>query len=327
MKRRLLSLLLLVLTSSFCETAGASPASCAIRAAYARLDAAYNRRDVPGVLALYAPNFLQHDSHGAQNKAQTRRRLIDDFGGTKAVKAVTRIKSLIVNGGQAEATVARRVDVVLPKPVPNLLPPYFVVEVSQETWQKMPDGWRLTGMQETPLQRLLRGLDVRDQTIRREIIADPKNPALAARMKVVDAADRAQIKQIIQRYGWPGFNIVGTTGAITVWEIVQHSDGDRAFQKSCLPLLQAAVRRGQARPDDLALLTDRILRGEGKPQVYGSQFRTDARGVMVPQPTEDPTHVDQRRAAVGLAPLAEYAKMIQQMYHPVPKPAPSAPGK
>lgn len=297
----------------------AASASDSIRAAYARLDAAYARRDVPGVAALYTPGFVRHGFGGTEDLAQNRRALKDSFDGTKTVKAATRIKSLTVRRGRAEAVVARRVDFTLPAPLPDLPPPYFTVDVSEEHWLKTPSGWRLTLMRETPLQPVLWRLSVRDQTIRREMIADPKNPTLAARMTAIDAADRAQVKRIIQQYGWPGFDLVGTSGASTVWLIVQHSDEDKAFQKRCLPLLQAAVRQGQAKPSDLALLTDRILRGEGKPQVYGTQFMTDVQGVMVPQPTEDPAHVDQRRASVGLVPMAEYAKMIQQMYHPAPK--------
>ena len=327
MRRPLFPLLLLVLAPLFCAKVGASPASDAIRAAYTHLDAAYDRRDVPGILARYSPDFMRHESGGTQNLAQTRQRLTDDFAGTQSVTATTRIKSLMVHGSQAEATVARRVDVILTKPLPDLPPPYFVVEVNQEIWKETPDGWRLTAMGATPLQSLLRGMAERDQAIRHLIIADPKNPVLAARMKVVDASDRAQMKQIIQKYGWPGYDLVGTTDASTAWLIVQHSDDDKAFQRRCLPLLQSAVRRGQAKPSDLAYLTDRILRGEGKPQIYGTQGATNAQGIFVPPLTEDPAHVDQRRASVGLPPLAEYLKTLQQMYHPHVKPVPPAPGK
>lgn len=322
MKRPAFIVSLLVLALSPCgaaEVASSSDGS-AIRALYARLDSAYARRDVPGVLAFYAPDFVRRENDVTQNLAQTRQRLADDFEGAQSVKAITRIRSLSVHGGQAEALVRRRVDLTLPKPLPDLPPPYFVVEVNQETWRKTPDGWRLAAVQETLLQRLLRKLNARDQRIRHEMIADPKTPGLAARMKAIDADDRAQMKRIILRYGWPGFDLVGTTDASTAWLIVQHSDEDKAFQKQCLPLLQAAVQKGQARPDELALLTDRILKGEGKPQTYGTQFVLGRDGGYIPYPIEDSSHVDQRRASVGLVPLADYAKTVQQLYQPAPKP-------
>jgi len=313
---------LLVLALPSCRAVEAAPPTvrAAIHALYARLDAAYARRDVPGILAFYAPDFARQEGGVTQDLAQTRQRLADDFQGTQSVKAATRIISLSTHGGQAEAVVRRRLDLTLLKPLPDLPAPYFVVEVNRETWRKMPGGWRLAAVRETPLRHLLHELDECDQTIRRRIIADPKNPALAARMTAIDDSDRAQMKQIIQRYGWPGFDLVGTTDATIVWEIVQHSDDDKDFQKHCLPLLQAAVRRGQARPGELALLTDRILRGEGKPQLYGTQFMPGKDGRYVPYPIEHPASVDQRRASVGLAPLAEYAERLEQLYQPAPKP-------
>ena len=54
---------------------------------------------------------------------------------------------------------------------------------------------------------------------------------------------------------------------------------------------------------------------EGNPQVYGTQFR-EANGEMAPFPIEDEQHVDERRAKVGLQPLAEYKKLIDQFYKP-----------
>ena len=44
---------------------------------------------------------------------------------------------------------------------------------------------------------------------------------------------------------------------------------------------------------------------EKRMQVYGTQF-TAGRSGPEPQPIEDPEGVDERRAAVGLEPLAEY---------------------
>ena len=64
-------------------------------------------------------------------------------------------------------------------------------------------------------------------------------------------------------------------------------------------------------PNDVAYLIDRIRTGEHKPQVYGTQWNV---------PVEDPAHVDQRRASVGLGPLAVYEAPLKQMYQPQTKP-------
>ncbi len=54
--------------------------------------------------------------------------------------------------------------------------------------------------------------------------------------------------------------------------------------------------------------------GEGRPQLYGTQFYADEAGKFGPRPIEDPDNVDARRKAVGLQPLSEYAREIEQFY-------------
>jgi hypothetical protein len=60
-------------------------------------------------------------------------------------------------------------------------------------------------------------------------------------------------------------------------------------------------------------LTDRVLVGEGKKQLYGTQLSTKD-GKLTPQPIEDETNVDVRRKEAGLQPLAEYIKFVEGMY-------------
>ena len=70
------------------------------------------------------------------------------------------------------------------------------------------------------------------------------------------------------------------------WLLVQHADRDRPFQKQCLELLREAVAKKEASGKDLADLTDRVLVGEGKNQIYGTQFITKD-GKTTAQPMED----------------------------------------
>jgi hypothetical protein len=67
------------------------------------------------------------------------------------------------------------------------------------------------------------------------------------------------------------------------------------------------VASGRAQPRHLALLEDRVALREGRKQRYGTQLKWDVRtnGYQL-APLEDPDHVDQRRQAVGLSPLAVY---------------------
>ena len=282
-----------------------------IRASYARLDAAYSQRNVPAIMAFLAPDFKRVKWNASLTPMQFQAELKDDFDGTASAAANTRLKSLAIHGDTANAVVFRRINWTYPKPSLLLLPPYFSVKVTQEEWRNTQEQWRLTNMADTPLVQTLSLLDMRDQGIRNRYFAGRKNRAVIAQMGQVDAADRARLKQIIRQCGWPGFDLAGTDGEGFAFEVVQHSDAERAFQKRCLSLIKAAVTQGQAMPNDAAYLIDRICTGEHKPQVYGTQWNV---------PIADAAHVDKRRASVGLGPLAVYEAPLKQMYQPQTKP-------
>lgn len=303
---------LLLLSCLVClpASAPADSPSQQIRASYARLDAAYSQRDVPAIMAFLSPDFKRVKWNAMLTPAQFRARLADDFDGTSSAAASTRLKSLVIYGDTADAVVIRRINWTYPKPSSLLLPPYFQVWVTQDEWRDDQGHWQMTEMADTPLVQTLSLLNDRDQGIRNSYFANRKDHSISVQMGQVDAADRARLKQIIRHYGWPGFDLVGTDGESYAFEVVQHSDDDRAFQKRCLPLIESAVKQGQAMLNDAAYLTDRILWGEHKPQVYGTQWHT---------PIEDPAHVDQRRASVGLGPLAAYQAQLKQMYQPKPQ--------
>jgi len=64
--------------------------------------------------------------------------------------------------------------------------------------------------------------------------------------------------------------------------------------------MREAVKTGRANGSSLALLEDRVAIGEGRPQIYGSQLYQEGDGPLIVQAMEDPDHVDERRASIGL---------------------------
>lgn len=123
----------------------------------------------------------------------------------------------------------------------------------------------------------------------------------------VDARNEARMEAIISEHGWPGKTLVGADGASAAWILVQHFSP--AFQEKCLPLLERAVTAGEATGRNYAYLLDRVRMHQGKPQVYGTQFKT-INGVTAVHPIEDADQLDERRRAVGLGPWADYEKQI-----------------
>ncbi len=129
-------------------------------------------------------------------------------------------------------------------------------------------------------------------------------------LRKIDPENTAFMKRTLEKHGWPGKTLVGEDAANAAWLLVQHADSDREFQTKALDLLKPAVKAGEATGQQLAYLTDRVLVGQGKPQLYGTQFQ--GRGPTAePAPIEDEANVDKRRAEIGLGPLAEYAKQIR----------------
>lgn len=120
-----------------------------------------------------------------------------------------------------------------------------------------------------------------------------------------DSINLIQIKSILNTYGWLGTDEIGEEGNSVLFLVIQHSNLET--QVEYLPMMRDAVKKGKAKARSLALLEDRILLGQGKKQIYGSQIGvvTETQEYYL-APLEDPDNVDKRRAEVGLGTLAQY---------------------
>lgn len=164
-------------------------------------------------------------------------------------------------------------------------------------------------------EELLRRAGV-DQVARRAVFGTDGSVDDAARerMMEVDRENTAWLKQVLGSRGWPGSDLVGHDGAKAAWLLVQHADHDPEFQRAALALMQSTVEAGRAERSDFALLTDRVLLADGKPQRYGTQFQTDDDGLMRLRPVEEIDGLEARRAAFGLPTMIEYRQMLRDLY-------------
>ncbi len=170
-----------------------------------------------------------------------------------------------------------------------------------------------TGVKDPALCAELLAVTNRDQLVRRKQMADRENKSVQDEVKKVDAENLVQIEAVIKAHGWPTKELVGIKGVGAVWTVIQHSTLE--VQKRYIDMMTKAADAGDLDWALVATTVDRIRVREGKPQVYGTQFK-EANGQMVPEPIEDEQHVDERRAKVGLQSLAEYQKLIYQFYKP-----------
>lgn len=115
--------------------------------------------------------------------------------------------------------------------------------------------------------------------------------------------NEADLIAILDVQGWPTISAVGEEAAYAATNVLTHM-GLEARQ-AYLPMLEAACEAGQADWGEYAPSFDRTELELGRPQVYGTQMEMDEeKGEYVPQRLLDPDNVDERRAAIGMEPIA-----------------------
>lgn len=166
------------------------------------------------------------------------------------------------------------------------------------------------------LRARLLAMVARDQAARQAMMTGHE-PTLEEikQMWKIDAENLPRIKTILKKHGFPSVKQVGKDGADAAFLLVQHADNDPAFQARVLRLMQPLLARHEINAADVALLTDRVLVAQNLPQRYGSQFKSAAdEKIMHLQATEDPAHLDARRANMDLYPMRTYACIMTTAY-------------
>lgn len=164
----------------------------------------------------------------------------------------------------------------------------------------------------------------REQSVRDSLLASVQTPAgvsvaIIRSMNSIDSGNQAWLKPLLVAHGWPSPAAIDSDGVTAVFLMVQHADRDTAFQAAMLPLVQAAYRAGDLDGQSVALLTDRVAKARGRPQIYGTQTTFQGREPVF-DPIEDSAGVDGRRAGLGLPPLAVYKQKLDSMVAAAGKP-------
>lgn len=176
------------------------------------------------------------------------------------------------------------------------------------------------------LQREIIKLYIVDQAIRRknikhDLIAKYQIDTTGLKTKYdysnpdetnVDEINRNRLKEIIKAFGFPTRQLVGKDAMRGIFYIIQHADGDTAWQKSQLPNIALAAENGDLSQKNYAYLYDRIQVNQGLPQRYGTQFaKVDPVNKIIElRPMEDLDNLDNRRRAIGLTPIEVYKRGV-----------------
>ena len=169
----------------------------------------------------------------------------------------------------------------------------------------------VTVLDDPELAAALRERAVRDQEVR---AAGGTTPEKLARWRAVDAANARWMREVLRQHGWPGRRLVGDQGVADAALLVQHADGDRELQRVGLGLLVETVDAGDAAPNHVAYLVDRLHLHRGTPQRYGTQYARGDSGAYRMVPVDEPAGLDGRRRSLGLEPVAEFERRLAAMH-------------
>lgn len=133
--------------------------------------------------------------------------------------------------------------------------------------------------------------------------------AYAIEMERVDSLNQAIVFEMLDKDGWPS-NLSNKANQ-AIWIVIDHSN--LAFQRKYLYLVKEKAEECILEKADYAILNDRVLMGEGKPQIYGTQIKMNATIVddeiamqFFLWPVENPIVLDSLRNTMGLSPIKEY---------------------
>jgi hypothetical protein len=193
-----------------------------------------------------------------------------------------------------------------------------VTEAWQVEIQKRRDALIATNGPGTDadLRTQLLAMTARDQEARGMQGGAPKDKAklaIASNLDEIDAALTTELKAVVAAHGWPTIALVGIEASNGAMLILTHTR-DHAWQLSLLPQLVGLADDGKIDGSSLALVVDKELVSEGKPQRYGTQFKL-VDGGMAMYAVEDPGGLDGIRARVSLPPMEVYKKTLSEMYH------------
>ena len=179
--------------------------------------------------------------------------------------------------------------------------------------QDSPWAQRPGPVKNEELRRELVHMLEEDQAVRAPLLAGRQPTEAEVRaMHERDETDTKRLTEILNKYGFPGVRLVGIDATRAFITMLLHSPS-LELQKRALPHVERAARRREIPPDDFALLTDDVLAGEHKPQLYGTNFKFVG-GKLALDTTRDAAHLDERRRKLGMLPVAEYAKQLAELY-------------
>lgn len=121
----------------------------------------------------------------------------------------------------------------------------------------------------------------------------------------IDKNNTLNLKLIIKDVWLPKLHELWKQTSDNIWLIIQHTN-DHDLQKEYLELIKK-LPKGQVNNKNIALLTDRVLMYEWKPQIYWTQFIQE-NWKWFPYKIRNIKNLENRRKKIWLSSFEEYKK-------------------
>ncbi len=131
----------------------------------------------------------------------------------------------------------------------------------------------------------------------------------------VDRENLAIVISIIEKCGVSTLSKVGENQMSAIWLVLQHSE--YYYINKYFSIIESLVENGHLLKSNLALMQDRKLLFENKPQIYGSQIsKNPVTGEYELYNLMKPEGVNERRKQMGLGPIEEYLSIWDIKFEP-----------
>jgi hypothetical protein len=127
------------------------------------------------------------------------------------------------------------------------------------------------------------------------------------KQSAIDHSNMIFVAKIFDEKGYPGTSIVGKETSSAAWYVLQHSQEIPKY----FPLIKAAGEADELSMRAVAMMEDRYLMEQDKPQKYGTQGSNRPNTGEFIWPIENPEAVNELRASIGYTmTIEEYAKLL-----------------
>jgi hypothetical protein len=133
-------------------------------------------------------------------------------------------------------------------------------------------------------------------------------------LRAAESANDAWLRETAIRYGWIDAARFGGKAAGAAIVMAKHSTDTRLLM-AALPLIERDLANDRQFAQTFAIAFDQLLLSLGQRQRYGSQVCAESGQHPFLCAVETPSHVDQRRIAIGLQPLREYLDLVSKMLY------------